>query len=259
MCYNILMDKIKAFFSVKRNVIIFSVISVLLIAAVVVLILVLSNKSTPENANATSDQPVKEEEKVVKFYDNLTGELLSYSGKQYNLDGTEKDNGYGKTVSYTEKEAEYMAKQANESRINCIQIPNGTDAQPQVGLHEAKIIYEAIAEGGITRFAALYRDANSNVIGPVRSLRTYYLDWDTPYDCTIIHAGGEKVALQRVQEYKHLSESATYMWRDYSAYYAPNNLFTSADHLNKFNADKGYDKSNPKTFARITQKNLIRS
>ncbi|MBP5675378.1 DUF3048 domain-containing protein, partial [Candidatus Saccharibacteria bacterium] len=107
-------------------------------------------------------------------------------------------------------------------------------------LSEAKIVYEAIAEGGITRFAAIYRDAKSDVIGPVRSLRTYYLEWDTPYDCTIVHAGGEKNALSRVQSYDHLSESATYMWRDYSAYYAQNNLFTSAKLLESFNNDNNY-------------------
>ena len=73
----------------------------------------------------------------------------------------------------------------------CIQTPNGTDgARPQVGLTQAGVIFEAIAEAGITRFAAIYQNPSSAAIGPIRSLRMYYLMWDTPFDCTIVHAGG---------------------------------------------------------------------
>ncbi len=73
----------------------------------------------------------------------------------------------------------------------CIQTPNGTDgARPQAGLNEAGVIFEAIAESGITRFAAIYQNPSAAVIGPIRSLRIYYLEWDTPFDCTIVHAGG---------------------------------------------------------------------
>ena len=73
----------------------------------------------------------------------------------------------------------------------CIQTPNGTDgARPQAGLTQAGVIFEAIAEAGITRFAAIYQNPTSAVIGPIRSLRMYYLEWDTPFDCTIVHAGG---------------------------------------------------------------------
>ena len=78
----------------------------------------------------------------------------------------------------------------------CIQTPNGMDgARPQAGLTEAGVIFEAIAEMGITRFAAIYQNPGSAVIGPIRSLRLYYLQWDTPFDCTIVHAGGADDAL----------------------------------------------------------------
>ncbi len=246
---------LKAFFSKKKNVVIVSILAVILIAGGVIVTLILLNNQ-PKNSGKTGgnggSSNNKIEEVVEKFYDNLTGEVVSYSGLQYNADGTPMTKESGEEVYYSVKQAEDMAYSINHHRINCVQIPNGTDARPQVGLSEAKIVYEAIAEGGITRFAAIYRDAKSDVIGPVRSLRTYYLEWDTPYDCTIVHAGGEKNALNRVQSYDHLSESATYMWRDYSAYYAPNNLFTSAKLLESFNNDNNYRKSDPKTFERFT-------
>ena len=90
------------------------------------------------------------------------------------------------------------------------------------------------------------------MIGPVRSLRTYYLGWDTPYDCTIVHAGGEENALRQVKSYAHLSESTKYMWRDYSEYYNPNNLFTSASLLADYNKTQNYQRSDPRVFERMT-------
>ena len=244
--------KVKKFFSKKKNVIIVVFLILILAGGGAMAVFLMQNNSNIASDSENGKEKPKNEAIVKKFYDDLTGELLSYSGVQYNADGSEKKAEDGSTLVYSERQAEQQADNINLSRINCVQIPNGTDARPQVGLSEAKIVYEAIAEGGITRFAALYRGATSNVIGPVRSLRTYYLDWDIPYDCTIVHAGGEEVALQRVKDYSHLSESKEYMWRDYSGYRAPNNLFTSAELLNKFNKDKSYLESRPKVFARLT-------
>ena len=136
----------------------------------------------------------------------------------------------------------------------CVQIPNGTDgARPQVGLAGAPIIFEAIAEGGITRFAAIFQGYNTAMLGPIRSLRLYYLEWDTPFDCTVVHAGGADDALRAVKSggYRDLTENNTYMWRS-TAYRAPNNLFTSTDLLNKFNADRSFTSSNPAGLTRFT-------
>lgn len=54
-------------------------------------------------------------------------------------------------------------------------IENHVDARPQSGLLAADVIYEAVAEGGITRFLAMYLCEDSPTIGPVRSARIYYL------------------------------------------------------------------------------------
>ena len=150
---------------------------------------------------------------------------------------------------------------ANESDNNkpvyCVQVPNGADgARPQAGLTEAPVVFEAIAEAGITRFAALFQNAKSEVIGPIRSLRNYYLDWDTPFDCTVVHAGGatDAIAALRAGGYREVDESLVYMWRNYSSYWAPNNLFTSAALLEKAAADDGYSTSNPQTLPRLTPK-----
>ncbi|MGI5841333.1 MAG: DUF3048 domain-containing protein [Patescibacteria group bacterium] len=66
-------------------------------------------------------------------------------------------------------------------------IENHKDSRPQSGLNNADIVYEAIAEGGITRFMAVfYCNALSGApnkydIGPVRSARTYFLDLASEY------------------------------------------------------------------------------
>lgn len=137
----------------------------------------------------------------------------------------------------------------------CIQTPNGTDgARPQAGLTQAGVIFEAIAEAGITRFAAIYQNPSSAVIGPIRSLRIYYLQWDTPFGCTIVHAGGSGDALAAVAAggYKDLTENYTYMYRGTYGNRRWNNLFTTASYLQQFSADRGYSNSDVKGFARMT-------
>lgn len=179
-------------------------------------------ENQPAVEEPTAEEP--EEPEPVRYYSKLSGE-------------------------------EITDEKLNNLPIFCMQIPNGMDgARPQVGLAAAPIVFEAIAEGGITRFAAIFQGYNSNMIGPIRSLRTYYLEWDTPLDCTIVHAGGAADALAAVKAggYRDLTESTTYMWRDRSTYRAPNNLFTSSELLNKFNTDHGYGASNFTAISRAT-------
>lgn len=144
----------------------------------------------------------------------------------------------------------------------CVQTPNGTDgARPQVGLTQAGVIFEAIAEAGITRFAAIYQNPTSAVIGPIRSLRLYYLDWDTPFDCTIVHAGGADDALRAVANggYKDLSEDYSYMYRGTYGQRLWNNLFTTPSNLQKFSESHGYNESEIHGFARMTPDESFRS
>lgn len=144
----------------------------------------------------------------------------------------------------------------NTSPTYCVQIPNGsTDgARPQAGLGSAAVVFEAIAESGITRFAAVFQNAETSVIGPIRSLRPYYLDWDTPFDCTVVHAGGsnEAMAALRAGGQRELNESYSYMWRESGYARNWNNLFTSPALLAEYNTGKGWSTSNPQVFLRMT-------
>lgn len=159
-------------------------------------------------------------------------------------------------VTYSKLTGEALTDGATvDSPAYCIQTPNGTDgARPQSGLNEAGVIFEAVAEAGITRFAAIYQAPTSAVIGPIRSLRIYYLQWDTPFDCTIVHAGGADDAISALRSggYKELDESYIYMYRGTYGTRRWNNLFTTSGLLRQYAADSGHGSSDIKGFARMT-------
>ena len=215
--------------SKKQKIIIIVAAALLVIGgAVTTLIFVLNNQ--PEIAEEA--KPEKKPKK--KYYSVLTGE-------------------------------EIADEKLNSSPTFCMQIPNGLDGpRPQVGLKKAGVVFEAIAEAGITRFAAVFQNVEASALGPIRSLRLYYLDWDVPFGCTIVHAGGSAEAIAEAHNYRDLSEDPKYEWRIRDGYWAPNNLFTSSELLAKFNADHGYSESSVKGFSRlkpekatkILQKNL---
>lgn len=78
-------------------------------------------------------------------------------------------------------------------------VENYPDARPQVGLDKASIIYEAISEGGITRFMAIFGPRDAQKIGPVRSARTYFLDWAAEFNAYLAHCGGNLDALDKIK------------------------------------------------------------
>lgn len=65
-----------------------------------------------------------------------------------------------------------------------VMVENHEEARPQSGLSRADIVYEAVAEGGITRLLAVFYCGASTedlIIGPVRSARVYFIDWASEY------------------------------------------------------------------------------
>ena len=139
-----------------------------------------------------------------------------------------------------------IAPELNARHITGIMIENSPDARPQSGLLDAGVVYEAIAEGGITRFLALFQEGMPNYIGPVRSLRPYYIDWLMPYDATIAHVGGSLDALQQVKQLglKDLDQFQNGgSYTRISERYAPHNVYTSMGSLDQLAASKNYNSS----------------
>ena len=78
----------------------------------------------------------------------------------------------------------------SQKRPVAVMLNNLKAAQPQQGNSQADIIYELLAEGGITRMLAVYLEPEGlGLIGSVRSARQYYWEIAQGHDAVYIHAG----------------------------------------------------------------------
>jgi hypothetical protein len=79
-----------------------------------------------------------------------------------------------------------------------VMIENTPDSRPQAGLSRADVVFEAVAEGGVTRFGALFYCAaqyQELTLAPIRSARTYFVDWASGFNLPMyVHVGGANVA-----------------------------------------------------------------
>lgn len=168
-----------------------------------------------------------------------------------------------KPVYYSALTGEEVPNKAAITKpVTAVMIENSPDARPQSGLGQAEVVYEAIAEGGITRFLALYQQHKPNLIGPVRSVRMYYIDWLAPYNASVAHVGGSFYALQEIRngKYRDIDQffnAGTY-WRSTDRY-APHNVYTNSKNLDALNAAKGYTTSNPAGIPRASTRAAAKS
>lgn len=131
--------------------------------------------------------------------------------------------------------------------VTAVMIENSPDARPQSGLAEAGIVFEAVAEGGITRFIALYQESRPSLVGPVRSLRPYYADWAAGFDPSVAHVGGSPEALSMIRsgnygvDIDQFFNGSSY-WRATDRA-APHNVYTNFDKLDALNAGKNHTSS----------------
>ncbi len=114
-----------------------------------------------------------------------------------------------------------------------VMIENHRDSHPQSGLSYSDVVYEAVAEGGITRFLAFFycqAAAEDVQLGPIRSARTYFIDFASEYGDKplYIHVGGANTpgpanALGQLEDYgwvgvndiNQFSVGFPTFWRDY--------------------------------------------
>lgn len=136
-----------------------------------------------------------------------------------------------------------VAPELNQRTVTGVMIENSPDARPQSGLLDAGVVYEAVAEGGITRFLALFQETKPSYIGPIRSSRPYYLDWLLPFNATYAHVGGSPAALAQIKELKvkDLDQFANAgAYQRVTQRYAPHNVYSSIEQLYKLAESKGY-------------------
>lgn len=124
-----------------------------------------------------------------------------------------------------------------EARPIAVMVENSPAARPQSGLGDADVVYEILAEGDITRFAAFYHSRNPVKVGPVRSIRPYYVDVAAAMDAVLVHAGWSQEAMNRVDAggVDHFDEvygDRVYYWRSPDRK-QPHNLYTSIEGIRR--------------------------
>jgi hypothetical protein len=136
-----------------------------------------------------------------------------------------------------------------------VMVDNIVDATPQTGLDNADVVIEALVEGGITRLMAIYQSRDAEVIEPVRSARTPFLQWVQEYDAIYAHVGSSTIdgpanAGQQIKDWLIADidfdeeagrwSSSTPFARDHLRK-APHNVITSTDGLRREGAARGYE------------------
>lgn len=83
-----------------------------------------------------------------------------------------------------------------------VMLNNIRKALPQQGNSQADIIYEVLAEGGITRMLGVYQSMDGvGEVGSVRSSRPYYLEIALGLDAIYLHAGGSEEAYANITKW----------------------------------------------------------
>lgn len=99
---------------------------------------------------------------------------------------------------FTEVERQSWEKR----RPLAVMVENSPDARPHSGLIKADIIYEAVSEGGVTRFMPVFycaAQAKDVKIAPVRSVRTYFIDWASEFNLPLFgHVGGANCSADKL-------------------------------------------------------------
>lgn len=143
----------------------------------------------------------------------------------------------------------------SKSRPYAVMINNNHAAWPQCGIQDAYLVYEIIAEGGITRMFALYKDQDTAKIGSIRSARHYFIDYAEENDAIFVHWGGSPQAYSRISSSKindidGMALEGTVFFRDRTLKRDYEHTgFTSMENLKEYAEKKG--------FTRDTNKDLL--
>ncbi|NSW76341.1 MAG: DUF3048 domain-containing protein [Candidatus Atribacteria bacterium] len=124
-------------------------------------------------------------------------------------------------------------------------VENAPQARPQAGLSKADVVYEIMAEGGITRFLAIFSSEAADRVGPVRSARPYFALKAMEHDAIFVHSGGsveaytymKELALDHIDEMNHFQP----FWREKERR-PPHNLYTSVVSLRQEAQKLGYNR-----------------
>ena len=148
---------------------------------------------------------------------------------------------------------EVISPEAALTRPIAIMMPTDKVAQPSYGISHAKILYEIMEEGNISRQMAIIDDWQGlSKIGNIRSCRAYYIPQATEWDPILIHFGGVVYMKDRISLPDINNISGTYEYGTggeapgagvffrTSDRKAPHNAYISANGITKAAGQLGY-------------------
>lgn len=206
-----------------------------------------------------SKKRVKKKYKIIFIFLLLLVGIGTYfvvNGKVSSLFGKAKDKVQDiiedANTDKEEKKLKIIDLNSNTRPI-AVMINNHDKARPyHSGLQDAYLVYEIIAEGGYTRYMAVYKDKDVAKIGSVRSSRHYYLDYALENDAIYVHWGWSEQAEEDIDKLgvdniNGLTYENTYFYRDNDL---PVSLehrgFTNMELINKAIDKLGYRKTSNK-------------
>jgi hypothetical protein len=120
-----------------------------------------------------------------------------------------------------------------------LMIDDASGARPQSGFNSAAVVWQAPAEGGVPRYMMIFQDQVPTDVGPVRSARSYFIEWAAEWKAVYGHVGGSPQAMatlrakgngQLVYNADQFRWGGTY-YRRVSARRAPHNVYSDAKSL----------------------------
>ena len=144
------------------------------------------------------------------------------------------------------------ASQASQRPI-AVMMPTDKACQPSYGISRAKVLYEIMEEGNISRQLAIIDNwQDLQRIGNIRSCRDYYISIATEWDPILIHFGGvyymkDRITAPDINNLSGTSEYGTGGDRPGSGQFyrtsdrkAPHNAYISASGIQTACASLGY-------------------
>lgn len=133
-----------------------------------------------------------------------------------------------------------------DRRPLAVMVNNHIDARPQSGLSFAEIVYEIVAEGGITRLMPVFYTQDASKVGPVRSARVHFIDIAAEFYSWYAHWGGAYAPLlsdgskdysetnPKADAYQHINDvglaSLDQAWLGETAYYRDTSRDVALEH-----------------------------
>ena len=146
-----------------------------------------------------------------------------------------------------------IVNEKSKSRPYAVMINNNHSAWPQCGLQDAYLVYEIIAEGGITRMMALYKDQDTAKIGSIRSARHYFIDYAEENDAIFVHWGGSPQAYARLNSIDSIDGIAL----EGSVFFRDKTLKRDLEHTGFTSMKNVKEYADKKGYTRDTKKDLL--